>query len=417
MTPNVALLVAAAYVVLGRLLVGIRARWAEAAFALLNLAAAYLFFFFHKQPGLDALLVMFFLAYVALVSVQYVAMRRWSRSPGRWPWVAFAVPIAALVVIRYAPIAPVARLFSGYIYNVLVRHPEISLGWAFVGISYLAFRTSYLVLEVRNGTVPPPGYWRYMGFAFFAPTMWVGPISPYHLHREAFEGETRPQIPIGRAALRVLVGAVKYKYLGALFNQLTYSGLLLDGHPHPWIDLPVAMFAYYLYLYCNFSGFCDIAIGGAGLMGVPVAENFDVPFAARNMKDFWNRWHITLSEYMRDVVFSPLSKTFVRIFGPTNVNHAIALTIFIVFILVGVWHGVGWNYFLFGVANAVGVVGNHYYTVALKKRLGKERFAAYNRSRVVHAVCVAFTFVYVSACLFLFANSLEEMRTIFQVLH
>jgi D-alanyl-lipoteichoic acid acyltransferase DltB (MBOAT superfamily) len=83
---------------------------------------------------------------------------------------------------------------------------------------------------------------------------------------------------------------------------------------------------------------------------------------------------------------------------------------------VGVWHGVGWNYFLFGVANAVGVVANHYYTVALKKRLGKVRFAAYNRSRAVHAVCVAVTFAYVSACLFLFANSLEEMRTIFQVL-
>ena len=114
--------------------------------------------------------------------------------------------------------------------------------------------------------------------------------------------------------MRVLVGAVKFKFFGPLLNQLTYSGLLLDGHPHLWVDLPIAAVAYYLYLYCNFSGFCDIAIGGAGLMGIPVAENFANPFAARNMKDYWNRWHITLSLYMRDVVFSPLSKALVRSF-------------------------------------------------------------------------------------------------------
>jgi D-alanyl-lipoteichoic acid acyltransferase DltB (MBOAT superfamily) len=197
-----------------------------------------------------------------------------------------------------------------------------------------------------------------------------------------------------------------------LLNQLTYSGLLLDGHPHLWVDLPIAAVAYYLYLYCNFSGFCDIAIGGAGLMGIPVAENFANPFAARNMKDFWNRWHITLSQYMRDVVFSPLSKTLVRVVGPSRANHAIAATILVVFLLVGIWHGVTWNYAAFGVACGVGVAANHYYTVALKKRLGRERFAAYNRSRAIHAAAVTTTFLYVSASLFLFANDWDAMKTI-----
>ena len=102
------------------------------------------------------------------------------------------------------------------------------------------------------------------------------------------------------------------------------------------------MVFYYLYLYCNFSGYCDMAIGAAGLIGIPVAENFNNPFAARNVKDFWNRWHITLSSYMRDVVFAPLSKNLVRAMGPAYANHAIALTITVVFLLVGVWHGVGW---------------------------------------------------------------------------
>src|SRR5207253_282024 len=157
-----------------------------------------------------------------------------------------------------------SRYFSRSIYEVLLRHPEFSLNWVLVGISYLVFRTSHLALEVRNGVVPQPSFAQYMSFVFLAPTLSVGPISPYSLHRRGFSDDTRPQLPIARCLTRVLVGAVKFRFFGPILNTLTYSGLLLDGHPHMWIDLPISAVVYYLYLYCNFSGFCDIAIGGAG---------------------------------------------------------------------------------------------------------------------------------------------------------
>ena len=169
---------------------------------------------------------------------------------------------------------------------------------------------------------------------------------------------------------------------------------------------------YYLFLYCNFSGYCDMAIGAAGLIGIPVPENFQSPLAARNVKDFWNRWHITLSVYMRDVVFSPLSKTFARLFGPANVNHAVAATIFVVFLLVGIWHGVGWNYAAFGAVHALGVVANHYYTIGLKQWLGRDGFKAYNANPWIHAAAVVLTFCYVAASHFFFANTFPEMREI-----
>jgi D-alanyl-lipoteichoic acid acyltransferase DltB (MBOAT superfamily) len=242
----------------------------------------------------------------------------------------------------------------------------------------------------------------------------VGPINTYANFRRGFAGPY--EVPVSRAALRILVGAVKYQFLGGLCNQLTYSGLLLDSHPHHWMDLPVAVLFFYLYLYCNFSGFCDMAIGAAGLIGVPVPENFDNPFAARNVRDFWNRWHITLSQYMRDVVFAPLSKFFARLFGPAHVNHAIALTIVIVFLLIGVWHGVGWNFAAYGAAHALGVVVNHYYTIGLKKWLGREGFKAYNANPWIRAVAVALTFCYCAATLFLFANTFPEMKGIFSML-
>jgi D-alanyl-lipoteichoic acid acyltransferase DltB (MBOAT superfamily) len=243
----------------------------------------------------------------------------------------------------------------------------------------------------------------------------VGPINSYANYRRGFE-EKPWDVPIGRAALRILVGLVKYQFLGGMCAQLSYSGLILDDNTHHWIDLPVAMLFYYLFLYCNFSGFCDMAIGAGGLIGIPVPENFDAPFMARNVKDFWNRWHITLSQWMRDVVFAPLSKYLVRMAGPARADHAIALAIFIVFLLIGIWHGVGWNFAAYGAVHTLGVVTNHYYTIFLKKRLGREGFKAYNENRWIRAAAVTMTFCYCGASLFFFANTFPGMKEIISVL-
>jgi len=243
----------------------------------------------------------------------------------------------------------------------------------------------------------------------------VGPINPYSNFRRGFDSDP-PSIPTGRCLLRILVGLVKYKFLGSIFFQLTYSNLLLDDHYHPWIDLLIAVIFYYLFLYVNFSGFCDMAIGSAGLIGIPVIENFNNPFAARNMREFWNRWHISLSQYMRDVCFSPLSKYFARIFGPANINHAIALTIMVVFLLIGIWHGTGWNYLMFGFLQGIGVVVAHYYTIGLKKGLGRDGFKAYNSNPWIHAVAVTITFCYFAISLFFFANTPAEMKQLLSVM-
>jgi D-alanyl-lipoteichoic acid acyltransferase DltB (MBOAT superfamily) len=334
----------------------------------------------------------------------------------------------ALIVIRYVP--GEAYVALGHILGKTWRGVPMM-----IGISYLAFRCSRLVLEIRNGTVKKPNFLEYVNFAFFLPTMPVGPINNYANFRRGFtpspagvgegarradegsQGKTIPyDVPVGRAALRILVGAVKFQFLGNLCNRLTYSGLLLDDHPHHWMDLPVAMLFFYLYLYLNFSGFCDMAIGAAAIIGIPVPENFDNPFAARNVKDFWNRWHITLSTWMRDVVFSPLSKFFVGQFGIKLADHAIALAIVIVFLLVGIWHGAGWNFVAYGAAHALGVVSNHYYTIFLKKKLGRERFKAYNENPWIRAVAVGLTFCYCGASLIFFANTFPQIKQIFSVL-
>jgi D-alanyl-lipoteichoic acid acyltransferase DltB (MBOAT superfamily) len=394
-----------AYIVAGRMVMrrltgGVR----ELVFAGLNVAGVFFFLFYGGKEHY----ALRFGIYLALVVGLYLALCLFAEKRGGWPWLAFFAPIAALIVVRYVPGAAYVAL--GQALGKTWRGVPIM-----IGISYLAFRCSRLVLEVRNGVVKKPNFLEYLNFAFFLPTMPVGPINTYANFRRGFAAEPYA-VPVGRAALRILVGAVKYQFLGSLCSQLTYSGLLLDDHPHRWMDLPVAMLFFYLYLYLNFSGFCDMAIGAAGLLGIPVPENFEHPFAARNVKDFWNRWHITLSAWMRDAVFSPLSKFTVHVMGVRLADHAIALTIAVVFLLVGVWHGAGWNFAAYGAAHALGVVANHYYTIFLKKRLGRDGFRAYNENRWIRAVAVVLTFCYCGASLIFFANTFPQLREIFSIL-
>jgi D-alanyl-lipoteichoic acid acyltransferase DltB (MBOAT superfamily) len=159
-----------------------------------------------------------------------------------------------------------------------------------------------------------------------------------------------------------------------------------------------------------------MAIGAAGLIGIPVPENFQDPFSARNLREFWNRWHITLSQYMRDVVFSPLSKYLARLMGPSQVNQAVAVTILVVFLLIGIWHGTGWNYAAFGLLQGVGVITTHYYTLGLKRWLGRDGFKAYNANPWIRAIGIVITFCFFSATLFFFANSPQDIKEIFLVI-
>jgi len=331
-----------------------------------------------------------------------LALKKLSAQHGLAPFIAFLLPIAMLILIKYVP--PALNPLQPLLKAVGAK----TLAVFFVGISYVAFRLSHLVMEVRNRVVPCPSFWEYLGYAFFVPIVSIGPISPYSVYRATFARASVSRELTKSSFARVLLGFTKYLFLATLFNQLSYAGLLLDGHPHPYLDLAIAMVCFYFYLYFNFSGYCDMAIGTAGLLGIEVRENFNNPFAARNMREFWNRWHITLSTYMRDMVFSPLSKALVRVFGPKSTNHVVAVAIMCVFLLIGIWHGVGWHYMAFGFVHGLGVMANHYYTLILKKRLGKAGFAAYNRNVWIHAAAVGATFIFVSASLFLFANSAKD---------
>jgi D-alanyl-lipoteichoic acid acyltransferase DltB (MBOAT superfamily) len=355
-------------------------------------------------------MLIFFFLYLGIVLLNYLVLRLCKRDDSIWPTTAFLLPIVFLAYIKYASedLNPFHALLA-----------PAGLGQFavfFIGISYMSFRLVHLVQEVRNDAVEMPSIWEYLSFAFFVPTLTVGPINPYSKFISSLRSPDRRITPVGRSLLRIVVGFTKYMFLGSLVAQFTYSGLLRDGHPHVIIDLFIAVPAYALYLYCNFSGFCDMAIGVSGLLGIEVAENFDRPFQTRNIQEFWTRWHMTLSTWFRDLVFTPMSKSLMRRFGPKSANHVIAVSLLLTFLLVGIWHGKGLNFLVFGALQGIGLVTVHYYTVWLKKTLGREGFAAYRQNRIIRTTMQVINFAYFSFTLFFFANNWREMHDILRVL-
>lgn len=399
------------YVLLARVALGLRRReLGRAIFAAINvLGVTLLLLWDFQEPFRRA--VARAAVYVSLIGVHYVLMRR--MQSGRASWPAILYPLGLLLVFKYSRVAwePIAMKASLPIDRI--QHQVTAFA---VGISYLAFRLSHFAVEVRGRAARMPTLSEHLSFAFLLPTMSVGPISPGSTFLNSLDTPSQSATPIGRAMLRIIVGATKYLFISSVLVHLTYRDLLGDGHPHASaIDWITSAVAYYLYLYCNFSGFCDMAIGLAGLLGISVVENFNVPLIARNPKDYWNRWHISLSNYIREMFFSPVSKILARRLGPGRVNEAIAGALVLTFVAVGVWHGVGVNFLLFGLIHACGMVVHHYYTVFLRKHLSRESLRRYQASVVVHAVSVLLTFGFVTASFFVFANDLPQIRELVHV--
>jgi D-alanyl-lipoteichoic acid acyltransferase DltB (MBOAT superfamily) len=152
---------------------------------------------------------------------------------------------------------------------------------------------------------------------------------------------------------------------------------------------------YPVYLYFNFSGYTDVMVGAAALTGLRLPENFDRPFSARNFIDFWSRWHITLSTWLRTYVYNPLMMSLMRRLPSPRLTSALTvLSFFVTFFLVGAWHGQTSEFLFFGVLQGGGVASNKLYQLTMTKRLGARRYRQLGENPVYAAVARGLTFTW-----------------------
>ena len=308
----------------------------------LAVSVGFLACVFFKTPAQLAAL----LAFVAVARAAVLFLARDPKDKRRY-LVAVASTLAPLVVYK------VSAVFDQSI-------------WGFVGISYVAFKATQVVIEVHDGLIARDelGLEDWLYFLLFFPQFSSGPIDRSRrfaadAHATPFRDEYAGML--ARGILLLLAGAV-YKVVVATWIHRFYAPSATGDALQ---QLQTALL-YGLYLFCDFQGYSLMAMGASYCLGIRCPRNFRAPFAAVDIIDFWNRWHITLSTWFRDFVFM----RFTRWVMHRKLLHdrlQVAMCAFMVDMLVmGFWHGIAWCYIGYGIYHGVLLA----VTQAMQKRWG-----------------------------------------------
>jgi alginate O-acetyltransferase complex protein AlgI len=214
-----------------------------------------------------------------------------------------------------------------------------------IGISYMVFRSISYLMEVEF--IERPSLLRYAAYVLFFPSLLAGPIERYR----TFEGQLAAPVydpaVVMPALHRIANGLIKKFVIAdnlAVFGIFSFDNAADVSTPMLWIGTLSQLGLIYL----DFSGYCDIVIGVATLMGFRIVENFNRPFASTSIQEFWNRWHISLSTLVRDYIFTPINMLIFKKAKRSIQFTLVTVVYFFSMILIGLWHGVTWGFVAFG---------------------------------------------------------------------
>jgi alginate O-acetyltransferase complex protein AlgI len=295
-------------------------------------------------------------------------------------------------------------------YTILPAESFLPFPYVVIGLSYVFFRVLHLIIDARSGMLPGPvGPVSYLNFTLNFTSLVSGPIQRYQDYHRMVADERRA-IDIeaaGDAVQRIIVGLFKVEILSDLMQTVQLSALhtLTADQPltHRVFLAAVTAAFYPVYLYFNFSGYTDVVIGVARFLGLSLPENFDRPFAAGNFVDFWSRWHITLSTWLKTYVYMPLLISLARRFPSPRAEPVFGvLAFFVTFFLVGIWHGRTSEFLVFGFLQGFGVAANKVYQIAMTRRLGRSGYRKLCSDGRYHAFARGLTFTWFTFTLFWF---------------
>jgi len=233
-----------------------------------------------------------------------------------------------------------------------------------LGISFYTFRTLSYIYDIHKGKIQPVNDWIvFFSFVAFFPSLLSGPIDKAKtlLPQLSKKREVNYLMAVD-GSRQILWGAFKKIVIADNLSPIT-NNAYDTYHSLPGSTLLVCAFYFSIQLYADFSGYSDMAIGIAKLLGFEITKNFDYPFFAQNIAEFWRKWHMSLTTWLTDYVFTPLSIQF-RDYDKIGLIMAILIN----FTLIGIWHGANWTFVLFGVLH-----GCFYIPLILKGKLNKKK--------------------------------------------
>lgn len=267
-----------------------------------------------------------------------------------------------------------------------------------LGLSFLAFELIHVSVERQRGKIPHLSIASLLAFALYFPCRMAGPIKRYPSFEESVWTSRWSIVQGYQGGVRILKGFVKKVLLADVLElcvpHLSYAA-------SPWLAWG-ALFAYAFYLYVDFSAYSDIAIGMSQVLGLRVPENFHAPYRSRNIREFWTRWHQSLSSWLGDYLFVPLSRHLARSSRDVQPTQAAVISYVVTFAICGLWHGPALHFLLWGLYH--GVLLSLYALYARAERsLAPVRPRSQMAERVGRAASQGGTFLLVTAGWVLFA--------------
>ncbi|WP_045876373.1 MBOAT family protein [Pseudofrankia sp. DC12] len=218
-----------------------------------------------------------------------------------------------------------------------------------IGISFFTFQALSYVIDVHRGDTRPARLIDFAVYEAFFPHLVAGPIvRAREFIPQLASPRDRSAIPATRAVFLICGGLVKKVVLADLLARRLVDPVFDTPGQHSSVEVLVAIYAYAVQIYCDFSAYSDIAIGIALLLGFRFPDNFDRPYAATSLQDFWRRWHMTLSRWLRDYVYIPLG-------GSRRGPRRTQLNLLATMVLGGLWHGAAWTFVCWGALHGAGL--------------------------------------------------------------
>ena len=287
------------------------------------------------------------------IVVDYAAGLLIARSSGRrrkaWLIVSIVANVGFLAYFKY---------FGFIVENLKVATHAVALDWRYptlniilpIGLSFHIFQSLSYTIEVYRGKQAPERHFGiYALYVMFYPQLVAGPIErPQNLLHQFHAEHPFAVHSLIRGIQRMVWGLYKKVVIADRLSPMV-SRVYDHVQGQHGLPLVLATLAFTLQIYCDFSGYSDIAIGAAEVMGIQLMENFRCPYSASSISEFWTRWHISLSRWFRDYVYVPLGGN--RHGEPKQLRNLL-----IVFLLSGLWHGARWTFVVWGALHALYVV-------------------------------------------------------------
>ena len=335
----------------------------------------------------------------------------------RWAAVAYLPAILAVIFTFFW-----YKKYSFLPNGLFLPFPYVTLGF-----SYVFFRILSLLIDTRDGVIEEfISPLTFLNYTLNFTAIISGPIQVFPDYASTQLAQSRPAlnlVMVGEAIERIVFGLFKISILGSVFQsiQLHYLSSLspsADVSLGSRVLTGVAICgAYPLYLYFNFSGYTDVVIGVARGIRLTLPENFDRPFSSTNFLDFWSRWHISLSWWLKTYVYSPLLKELMTNFqGASMAGYLGVFAYFVTFFLVGVWHGRTSVFIVFGVLQGGGVAVNKLYQLQMTARLGKKRYKRVSSNYFYQAFSRGLTITFFTFTLMWFWSNWQQMASIYRAL-